>query len=645
MIYARRVKGGPFWSGTDDDLAGSAVVSGPSGAFAVYSGAAQVSATLTVGGVVIDNAAQLALTVRNSGQADMTWSGVAVSGPHAADVTTTQTLPVTIAPGASADMVLTVAPGGVSAGRSAVVTLSGTHGEAFQFTVVFDGLSDVVDAPVLAKPHPPTAISLSANGTWWQLRWTPAADAVGTYVYWGTSPGVYTVTVDAGATNSMTVSGVFDGSVTYYVRLAGYNSAGVGATSAEYSITPEPSDDNQTGGGEPLPESDTMRWFSLENAYTNGETWATRNVTPMVVIDCIREPGTPPEAWAATAARSLLTLPPGKRCLHPIHVGYGRTDAADAFGSTTHAGLVQGGFPTSDWELLFSRLWLELRELGQDCDYIVLDEETVRGDTGAPLMPQYWSAGANSAARALVMGTVCDLPATVRHKLPYRVRGLTLADWQRLSDVHSSVEDYAGWWDRFVWAERAAALRRIVGDTYRSVYGRVIPTMNYADARPTAPRRGLTGWTEPAMDCAVGEWSSPSLYQQYAKVQPLISGVVKAQSWNMVIRYLNYLRALRSPTSFWLARNSWNGSDSDPTYTETMPHNATIIKHAAAMGIRLGYFWCPGVTETELAEFQQMVETSLVKDRPRRRLRPIPYDADIIVTNGVVTRYTDAVWT
>ena len=55
---------------------------------------------------------------------------------------------------------------------------------------------------------------------------TPLTDLAGAKIYYGTESRVYTEVVDAGNTNTLTVTGLVEG-VTYYFTATAYNTAGL----------------------------------------------------------------------------------------------------------------------------------------------------------------------------------------------------------------------------------------------------------------------------------------------------------------------------------------------------------------------------------------------------------------------------------
>ena len=73
---------------------------------------------------------------------------------------------------------------------------------------------------------------------------TPLTDLAGAKIYYGTESRVYTEVVDAGNTNTLTVTGLVEG-VTYYFTATAYNTAGLESdfcneASSRFEIKPGP---------------------------------------------------------------------------------------------------------------------------------------------------------------------------------------------------------------------------------------------------------------------------------------------------------------------------------------------------------------------------------------------------------------------
>ena len=103
------------------------------------------------------------------------------------------------------------------------------------------------------------------------------------------------------------------------------------------------------------------------------------------------------------------------------------------------------------------------------------------------------------------------------------------------------------------------------------------------------------------------------------------------------------MRSARSPQFNWFCRLRYNG---DNVTANANPQNAVeLLKHAAAMGQTEHVWFNTAATQSEINEYQQIVERIEIGTPPVRRLPVIPFDADSVTTAGVTTVYDEDAWT
>jgi len=103
---------------------------------------------------------------------------------------------------------------------------------------VADGVPPPAATPV---PAAPTGLTATAGNSKVSLAWTGVADALSYTIYRGTAPGQQAATpIGVGVTSKTYSDTTVTNGTTYYYKIAGANTGGLGPRSAEASATPQP---------------------------------------------------------------------------------------------------------------------------------------------------------------------------------------------------------------------------------------------------------------------------------------------------------------------------------------------------------------------------------------------------------------------
>ncbi|MGG1554524.1 fibronectin type III domain-containing protein [Paenibacillus ferrarius] len=132
----------------------------------------------------------------------------------------------------------------VSAGTATQFTVSGLSANTVYYFAVTannasgaSGVSNEVKARTAIPAVPTATRAFGQRGNMAQVEWQSVPYATGYKVKYGTSPGVYTNTLDAGNRMGMNVEGLTSGT-TYYFVVTAYNGKGESAASSELSAKP-----------------------------------------------------------------------------------------------------------------------------------------------------------------------------------------------------------------------------------------------------------------------------------------------------------------------------------------------------------------------------------------------------------------------
>jgi uncharacterized repeat protein (TIGR03803 family) len=142
-----------------------------------------------------------------------------------------------------------------SAVTATATTLSGlVNGKTYYFQVAavgeggVGGRSNEVSATPVAVPAGVAGLAATPGNAQVTLHWNAAAGATSYIVYRGTTAGGETPLATGVTTTSYTASGLTNGT-TYYFEVAGVNSSGTGARSAEASAKPASDPGSSSSGG------------------------------------------------------------------------------------------------------------------------------------------------------------------------------------------------------------------------------------------------------------------------------------------------------------------------------------------------------------------------------------------------------------
>ncbi|OXM83281.1 polysaccharide lyase family 8 super-sandwich domain-containing protein [Paenibacillus rigui] len=182
--------------------------------------------TKTVGDLTSDNKASVLLKTTSSA------AEVSVSDPTQ---TNTGTIQLTV--NRSASGVISADPGvtvtQLSPTIQLTVNVNGSKGSSFHAKF------DLTPAPPVI-PAAPVVSSVYGGSGKATLSWTAVSGAAGYRIKYGTQPGVYTGTVNTGASTTGAVTGLTNGT-TYYFAVTAYNTSGESVPSAEvhlFSVEP-----------------------------------------------------------------------------------------------------------------------------------------------------------------------------------------------------------------------------------------------------------------------------------------------------------------------------------------------------------------------------------------------------------------------
>lgn len=135
-------------------------------------------------------------------------------------------------------------PNAVSAGTATTFTVSGLSANTTYYFVVTannaagaSAVSNEVKARTVVPAAPTATRAFGQRGGMAQVEWQSVPGATGYKVKYGTAPGVYTTTVDAGNRMGVNLEGLASGTE-YYMVVTAYNGKGESANSSELSAKP-----------------------------------------------------------------------------------------------------------------------------------------------------------------------------------------------------------------------------------------------------------------------------------------------------------------------------------------------------------------------------------------------------------------------
>ncbi len=205
----------------------------------------------------------------------------------------------------------------IDVGASLGYTMSGlTNGQSYYFVVYAYNGSGLLSAPsaqqtstpVAPAPAAPTLTSAADKDSAVSLSWSAVSGATGYKVAYGTSSGIYTQTINAGALLNDTVSGLIDNQ-TYYFAVYAYNSSGATSLpSGEKAVTPFAN--GQT--------TNLVNWDLAGQPGSEANLPATSESVRTSSTAIVRGPNLSPDAWpwngngafgsiAATHAQTLAS--------------------------------------------------------------------------------------------------------------------------------------------------------------------------------------------------------------------------------------------------------------------------------------------------------------------------------------------------
>jgi hypothetical protein len=156
-----------------------------------------------------------------------------------------------------------------------------TKGEDYFYAVVSENESgegtaslQVMGTP-FGTPNPPTTISVTKGGGLNTINFTVDAEATQTHIYWGTSPGVTTITgTKISDVTSPYIHSSLDPDPRYYYILTSENGYGEGDPSSEYNNSPYPTPPTGVGVSADI-EKNTLVWTNSLGADSYNIYWRT----------------------------------------------------------------------------------------------------------------------------------------------------------------------------------------------------------------------------------------------------------------------------------------------------------------------------------------------------------------------------------
>jgi len=582
------------------------------------------------------------------GYIDYQWNGVATAETYLLDGGTVQGGPYTVFEFQQAGLSKRVT--GLTNGTPyyavvyALNTITGTSGPATEVACTPRKPPDPDPDPALGTPE---ITSVSAGQTFVTVRWGGVFGATLYYIRVRNAGGTI-VAEGSTATLVATITGL-TASTAYTVKVSAFNGTIESPESAPYAFTTSATG---SGPGTPaLPREDTMTVYMIYNSWIDNPFNNTANIRK-VMSTSLAGP-TPMRTYGELVGAALANEPSGHRMLSLFHVGSGRTDLVDlATGVTPYTFVESQGYANdSVWAEGMLDFWAGL---GVDPEIVALDEENLGYGNAGYLLPFWDTLGASGPERASKFAQIFA-SETLRKRLPPKLRVSSVAAMSLIDNLYQHPNSYlAGEWNQYILSKRAESLKRIVIDTCVQVRGTVPRYFNYDDERMVRARLRLDGMNYPASTRAMGTITSMPLYIAAQTNTNFILGdgwraaaglapLTKAPRWNDFIRHVNAMRGARQPQFNWFARLRYNG---DNVAFDANPQNAVdLLKHAAAMGQREHVWFATNATQSEMNEYQQVIERIEVGTLPARRLPQIPLDADRVVTGDVVTEYDEDAWT
>lgn len=336
-------------------------------------------------------------------------------------------------------------------------------------------------------------------------------------------------------------------------------------------------------------------------------------------------------------AKEIAQTQPGKRIIY-IH-GLGRTVSKDElFDVSDPAGVVRRGGYYMPAKQYCRRLFEALKALKVSPDFIVLDYEG-----GFEL----WRIAKNPGQEwKKFVQAVFDDPKA-KQVVPEDIRQHNPDVFTSWKGLHAIVS-----WDRWAAKVRAEALRIIVTDTAKSVFGHPVNCGNHADYQVGNqivdghfPGTPFTG------DFAVDGITCPCFYLQPGKFGRYTT-LKKPPRWNLITTYINLARACVNrvgPDNVkpWIAPPQYNG-DYDPPTSDHYPW-IQLMRHLKALGIN-EYLYFNGCYPAEVNKVNDQIAakyidaiTKSVKEqqRPVKGWQMIPYDSEQIKTGSIISNIAD----
>jgi hypothetical protein len=329
-----------------------------------------------------------------------------------------------------------------------------------------------------------------------------------------------------------------------------------------------------------------------------------------------------------TVADELLKRPAGNRALLILRaVNNLPAQPADflAFGLDDYAG-----------RKYYGSLFRRLAARGAKPDFVATDEEW--GYSNWALFAQPDDAEALKVAREIYADPL------ITAAMPRQLAALT-PDSLRAPGWWSVNNPPVLAWNNWTTQLRFNALDRLIYAQAQAVWPSFDDYGNYGDIGFKFAVQDLNGWA--ATNLHGASVSCPALYLNCGQAVAPARGFKKHPLWNNLIRTINLARscAAAGPTRAWVSYPSYSGDGGRQYSIEIMRAIWTQqIRHVAASNVSFIY-WNP-VTGDKPAEDDAYAARVFLSNPVRRAIRPaelvpIPFDADVIRTGDVVTRYAD----
>ena len=311
----------------------------------------------------------------------------------------------------------------------------------------------------------------------------------------------------------------------------------------------------------------------------------------------------------------------------------------DPFDHANPRDLINSGGYTQGLKEYWDAFALALAATGVEPDYLIFDMEDGIG---------FWNIPTSD--RLGFFEELLDPARPLSASLPQSMRTVTVSQFMNYQNQQGTIalNDYTGFSERF----RADLLYNVFGDAFKQAYGRIIPMSNYKDSNPSFDIYLYS--SRPFQRSTVAGISAPMVYVEFRQNANRYARLQKDQRWNRLIDALNQVRSMAANelVTPWISAPGYGRYGPD-TWARAADLESEyriweiLMDHMLAMGIDTFLLWNPGTQFNPQARASDAFVDRWLAEHPLcagPQLRDLPetqLDVDEIVTNGVVTRYSD----